>query len=227
MTKRILSLAACIAMITLASPGQAPVPIEKEPMHVLKFENEYVRVFDVRIPAGKTSLYHTHSFDGLGIPLSNTQMLEEVLNGDRTQVDIKFGDASFRARPTPMTHRVTINGKGDFRNILTEILPSARAPIAAGLAPLSSGHTVVFENARIRASRLVLKPGESSKPHTHTLNGLGIALYDSRIEISAPNGAPRLMEPKAGDFVWQTAGTAHTIKNVGTTVFEAIDIEIK
>ena len=27
--------------------GQSPVPIEKEPRHRLKFENQYVRVFDV------------------------------------------------------------------------------------------------------------------------------------------------------------------------------------
>ncbi|MGI9076108.1 MAG: hypothetical protein ACR2G6_02120, partial [Gemmatimonadaceae bacterium] len=43
-----------------ATPAQSPVPIEKEPRHHLKFENQYVRVFYVFIPLGDTTLFHTH-----------------------------------------------------------------------------------------------------------------------------------------------------------------------
>ena len=59
------------------------------------------------------------------------------------------------------------------------------------------------------------------------MHGLGIILYDSKIEITSPGTSPRVLEPKAGDFVWQNAGTTHIIKNIGSTVFNAIDIEIK
>ncbi len=39
--------------------AQDSVPVEKEPMHRLKFENEFVRLFDVLVPVGKASHYHT------------------------------------------------------------------------------------------------------------------------------------------------------------------------
>jgi hypothetical protein len=37
------------------SSAQAAVPIEQEPMHALKFESDYVRVFDVLIPPGSAT----------------------------------------------------------------------------------------------------------------------------------------------------------------------------
>jgi len=46
-------------------PAQSPVPIEKEPRHRLKFENQFVRVFDVLIPPGDDSLFHIHIYDGV------------------------------------------------------------------------------------------------------------------------------------------------------------------
>ena len=85
---------------------------------------------------------------------------------------------------------------------------------------LSDGHVILIDNDRIRVNRLVLKPGESSKLHTHALNGLGLTLYESKIEITAPGAGPRVLESKAGDFVWQASGTSHTIRNIGKTVFE-------
>ena len=63
--------------------------------------------------------------------------------------------------------------------------------------------------------------------HTHQMHGLGIILYDSKIELIATDGTKRKLEPKAGDHAWQNAGTTHIIKNIGSHVFEAIDIELK
>lgn len=206
--------------------AQVSVPIEKEPMHRLKFENEFVRLFDVLIPAGKASLSHTHSYDGLSIRISNAQLVVEIAS-EKTPLEIKYADATYTARPSPMSHRVVNNGKTDFRNIFIEILPSKGARPAVQFPILSEGHVVLIDNARIRVNRLILRPGQSSKLHAHPMHGLGIILYDSKIEISTPERTKRVIESKAGDFVWQNAGTTHVITNIGSTVFEAIDIEVK
>ena len=206
------------------TPGQTPVAIEKEPMHRLKFQNEFVRLFDVLIPAGKESLAHVHIYDGVGVRVSNAEMAEEFADGTKKNFAAMWGVASFGSGPA-FSHKVINLGKSDFRNIYIELMP--RQAAAGILAPLSSAHVILIDNPRVRVNRLVLKPGESSSLHTHTLNGLGIILYDSRIEISTHKGEPRIMEPKAGEFAWQTAGTAHVIKNIGTNIFEAIDVEIK
>lgn len=207
--------------------AQGAVQIEKEPMHRLRFENEFVRVFDVLVPAGKATQNHTHFYDGVSVRVSNTQVVDEVVGGEKTPFVIKYGEATFGARPSPLTHRVVNNGRSDFRNIFIEILAGKNAVSAGRFPILSDGHMVLIDNERVRVNRLVLKPGESSKLHTHQMRGLGIILYDSKIEISGPDGTKRTLEPRAGDHAWQNSGTTHLIKNIGPNVFEAIDIELK
>jgi mannose-6-phosphate isomerase-like protein (cupin superfamily) len=221
----------CVAVTTyllaaaILSAAQTPVPIEKEPMHRLKFENEFVRVFDVLIPAGKSSLIHTHVYDGVGVRVSNAEMIDEITGGEKKPFVAKWGESTFGSG-TSFSHRVINTGTTDFRNIYIELL-EPKEPGKSGVLPvLSDGHVIVIDNLRVRVNRLVLKPGESSLLHTHTRNGLGIIVYDARVEISQ-KGSSRQIDAKAGDFVWQTAGTTHLIKNIGKTVFEAIDIELK
>jgi quercetin dioxygenase-like cupin family protein len=224
---RVTSVAWVLLCLSVVAIAQESVPIQKEPMHRLRFENEFVRLFDVLVPVGATTKYHVHLYDGISVRVSDAQMIDEELGGEKKFFDMKYGIASFGARPSPLTHRVVNNGKSDFRNIFIELLSSKGAPATKPFPILSDGHVILIDNDRVRVNRLVLKPGESSKMHTHPMHGLGIILYDSKIELIAPDGAIRKLEPKAGDYAWQNAGTTHIIKNVGSSVFEAIDIELK
>ncbi len=209
--------------------GLAPVsvPVEKEPMHRLKFENEFVRLFDVLVPAGEATLFHVHLYAGVSVRVSNALIIDEEVAGKATPYEIKYGEATFGARSQPLTHRVVNNGKSDFHNIFIEILPSNNVAGAVAFPILSDDHVILIDNARVRINRLVLKPGESSKLHTHQMRGLGIILYESRIELTAPDGTKRTVDSKPGDHAWQNAGTTHIIKNIGSNVFAAIDIELK
>ena len=195
--------------------AQTAVPIEMEPMHRLKFENEFVRLFDVLVPVGEATKYHVHLYDGLSVRVSNAQIIDEEISGEKKPWDMKYGVATFGARPSPLTHRVINSGKTDFRNIFIEILPS-KNPVKAGpFAILSDGHVIVIDNDRVRVNRLALKPGESSKMHTHQMRGLGIVLYDSKIENTASDGTKRRLEPKAGDHVWQGSGDGSRLCALG------------
>lgn len=230
MNKRLFLITAVICSFlsgVISVIAQENVPIKEEPMHRLKFENEFVRLFDVLVPAGERTKYHVHLYDGISVRVSNAQIIDEIMGGERTPFEIKYGAATFGVRPSPLTHRVVNSGKSDFRNIFIEILAGTNTTPAVAFPILSDGHVILIDNDRVRVNRLVLKPGESSKLHTHQMRGLGIVLYDSKIEISGPDGIKRKLEPTAGGHVWQDAGTTHIIKNVGTNVFEAIDIEIK
>jgi len=223
-----ISYVVCILLSFIVSGiAQVAVPIDKETMHRLKFQNEFVRLFDVLVPVGETTKYHVHLYDGISVRVSNAQIVDESLSGEKKPFDIKYGAAAFGARTSPETHRVINSGKTDFRNIFIELLLGKNAPASKPFPILSDGHVILIDNERVRVNRLVLKPGESSKMHTHNMHGLGIILYDSKIELIGPDGAVRKLEPKAGDHAWQNAGTAHIIKNTGSTVFEAIDIELK
>lgn len=223
--RRFLLLAVCLLALVIGAAGQSPVPIEKEPMHRLRIENEFVRVFDVLIPAGKESLAHTHFLDGVGVRVSNAEMSERSADGTVENFTAKWGEAGFGSGPA-FSHTVINPGKTDFRNIYVELMPRKTSAPAGELLPLTDRDTVLISNERVRVVRRVLKPGESSKMHTHPRNGVGIVIYDAKVEISAPNTDTRVIEAKSGDVVWQTAGLVHLIKNVGTTDFVAVEIEI-
>jgi quercetin dioxygenase-like cupin family protein len=102
-----------------------PVPVEKEPHHHFAFQNQYVRVLDVLFPAGEASLFHIHSNDNVGIPISGDKTQSQPYGGEWSDVqNVKPGEAGFRkARGEAYTHRVRSAGQLPFHVIDVEIFP--------------------------------------------------------------------------------------------------------
>ena len=226
--KSTLLLQSLLSLTLLVSgSAQSPVPIEKEPRHRLKFENQYVRVFDVLIPAHETSLFHTHVHDGLSVRQTDARVRDEAVNGTFEDLTVKRGAVSFGYRPSQLTHRVSNIDSTPFHNIFVEVLPSASVSPSAPLSELLAGHTPLLENERVRVSRLVLAPGQSTELHTHTLRGLGVSLSKARIAIEVPGKKVKIVKFKPGDTRWHDGGTNYTLRNVGSTTFEVVEIDLK
>jgi quercetin dioxygenase-like cupin family protein len=102
-----------------------PVPVEQEPHHHIVLQNQYVRVLDVLFPIGETSLFHTHSNDNVGIPISGDKTQSQPFGGEWSEVqDVKPGAAGFRkARGQAYTHRVRSAGKFPYHVLDVEIFP--------------------------------------------------------------------------------------------------------
>lgn len=211
----------------LPTTAQSPVPIEKEPKHRLKHENPYVRVFDVLIPPGDETLYHTHTNDGVGIKITDAHIRDEALGGKPEDVEVKRGVVNFTQFPTPLTHKVSNAGSTPFRNIFIEILPSLAAPSISPSRGEVPGHTLLLENTRVRVYRLVLAPGQEIETHTHDLRGLSVAVSEGVISFRAFGKKSKTIKFQPGEFQWHEGGTKHSLKNVGTIPFEAVDIELK
>src|SRR6266852_4665493 len=77
-----LNLLLCSAVLVLAIGlnAQAPiaVPIPKEPHHHLVFENSYVRVFRVSVPAHEATLLHQHDVPYLYVALGPADVINAV-----------------------------------------------------------------------------------------------------------------------------------------------------
>lgn len=222
MKHRTLSIA-LLAVATLAAAPPPAVPLQQEGMHHLKFENDYVRVFDVLVPAGGQTRFHVHTNDYVFVAIGDARVRSERIDGTSTDLDLKDGEARFSA---PLTHRALNLGKTPFRNITVEILKSAGAPPEPSSPPMP-GHSVVLENDRVRIDRQILEPGQSTGVHTHTLMSLGICVSAARVEYSEPGGKSETADLQAGQFSWHPAARTHSLKNVGKTRFEAIEIEWK
>ncbi len=208
----------------LLSPVQSPVPVASEPRHHLKFENEYVRVFDVVVPPGDRTLFHTHSNDYAFVGIGPATLKAEVMGAAPTDLILKDGEARFTKGP--ITHRVTNIAGTPFRNITIEVLKSP-GPAGAAAPDNSPGHSVVLDNDRIRIERLILEPGQSTNTHTHNLSALSVFLTRAKVRIESPGAKPQTIEYIPGDFRWRAAPVTHSIKNIGSTRFEAVGVDWK
>ena len=213
----------CLVLCGTKASAQSAVPIEQEPAHRPVLQNESVRVFDVWLPPGEDSLWHVHRHDGISVRLADATVDDQSKDGQTETFRLRRGAVAYGATPTARTHRVRNVGETAFHNIYIELLTDH--DIGKDRAAAASDRRVEFENDRVRALRRVLAPGESTAMHTHASSGVAVLVTAGRLEISAPAGAARTSDIKAGAVQWIDAGTTHSLKNVGDAPIEIVDIE--
>jgi len=102
-----------------------------------------------------------------------------------------------------------------------------QAPVAVEDEP---NHKTVVQNEYIRAYHVVLQPGQSTEMHTHSHDDVAVRLGNSRTtqdQPGKPTGAPT--EESEGQVSARTITGhpfSHRVNNVGTTVFDVIDVEV-
>ena len=201
------------------------VPAFREPHHFVKLDNKYVRVLDVTVPGFDSTLYHIHENPYFWISIGaatlrgNTLGAREVIN-----IDKKDGEVSWSS---VITHRVGNTVAADFRNITVQI--QNRDDVSPGTSsmatPKPTGYqsVVPLDNELVHVERLILEPGQSTGKYTLPKSGILIAAHDGTLSVEAPGLPAQRVVMKAGDFDWHTGPLTHTITNVGTTRFEAIE----
>jgi quercetin dioxygenase-like cupin family protein len=215
-----------IVVFSQSNSPQSPVEISGEPRHHPKFENEFVRVWDVTVPAGDATLWHIHRNDNVVVTLAEARLRIEALGAAPVEAEWKFGAVRFSK--ATYIHRAINIGDTPFRNLTIELLkPTAFVPDLSTL-PKQAGREPVFENGRVRVYRLSLAPGESTGMHSHSLPGLVVAITGGKLEITTEGKRTTDgQDVTAADVRWRAGATTHSIKNVGATPFEAVDIELK
>jgi quercetin dioxygenase-like cupin family protein len=115
-------------------------------------------------------------------------------------------------------------GTTAFHNLTIELLQPTR--VNPPTLPNEAGRGPILENDRVRVYRLSLAPGEAIATHTHPFPGVVVTMTVAEIEVTA--GGKSVRHPvKENDVSWRAGGVTHSIKNVGKTKFEALDIELK
>jgi quercetin dioxygenase-like cupin family protein len=222
----VLLLLATVSFATLSQSNspQAPVEIKGEAHHHPKFENDFVRIWDVTVPGGEATLWHIHRNDNVVITLAGANLRLENASGAPVEAQWKFGDVRF-AKAT-YTHRAINIGVTPFHNLTIELLNPSASAFQDSAPPNEAGRAPVFENDRVRAYRLSLAPGEVIGTHTHPFPGVVVTLTAGEIEVTADGKSVR-HPVKENDVSWRAGGVTHSIRNVGKTTFEAVDIELK
>jgi hypothetical protein len=202
------------------------VPAIREPHHFVKLDNKYARVLDVTVPGYDGTLYHIHENPYFWISIGpatlrgNTLGAAEIINIEKKDAEVSWSPA--------LTHRVGNIVADTFRNITVQI--QAKDDISPGTSftavPKPRGYQaqVPLDNELVHVERLILGPGESTGKYTLPKSGILIAAHDGTIRMETEGRPAQSMTLKAGDFDWHTGPQTHTITNVGTTRFEAIEV---
>jgi quercetin dioxygenase-like cupin family protein len=234
----LLILGACLASAASVAPDE---PAVDTGVAKVEFENEQIRVLRVSIGAHQKGPVHRHP-SRLGVTITKNDVRVSFPDGT-TRTSTRGAHEYFWSEP--VTHQVENISDGSMQNIEiemkradaagVEVKPASAESRARGTAadPVAveqePHHRVVFENQYVRLLDVVVKPGETTLFHRHSLDNVAIQLSDATIKRQFPGG-DWVASPGKDGSVGFIAGTAtpyvHRITNIGGTVFHVIDVEI-
>lgn len=129
----------------------AQVPVREVPFHHNVLENKYIRLLDVWIKPGDTSMFHIHSTPSLFLHFTSTDVCVQIKGEAWTKNKNKEGNASYRSfLNDTLVHRVSNCDTVPFHVTDIEILSSYKPTTALNPLPF----TVLFDNEKAIAYRL-------------------------------------------------------------------------
>ncbi len=206
------------AVPQLQLQGQSSVPVTQEPRHHHVFANADLRVFDVIVPVGDTTLFHLHANDYTYITFGGAELVAEVMGNAPGPLSLKDGEVRFSR--SPLTHRVSNPSTRPFHNLTIELL--GHRP-GAEMDPISPGDSVVLENDRVRAVRREIAAGATATlDHTHG-HAMDVFVTAGAVEEDEDGGTQPVTP---GMFRWRDGG-AQRLYNVGDHPLVVITIYVK
>ena len=199
------------------------VDVKNEPNHHNVFENEYVRILDVHIKPGDTSLFHKHSIPSVFLILSSVKSGSEVITENRNARRSGQGNMSYEDfTQGPRIHRVWNNDKdSEYHPVDIELLHNNPLKVDAGLRDDSLA--LVFDEAQVRAYRFTLAAQSQKNLQEAKVPILIVGLSDTAPGTEVNGKAFN----KKGDFLFLPAGKIHSYKNLSNASIQFAVMELK
>ncbi|MBA3259290.1 MAG: hypothetical protein H0T68_07495 [Gemmatimonadales bacterium] len=214
--------------------AQAPVPVHQEPRHRLVGEVGPIRVLDVRIPPGDTTLFHVHDAAIMYVPIAASPTDAQSLGGQwggvqpqdapRFRPGVVDSDTLYAVQP--VTHRVTNVGGRLFRLIaVTRTGPGAPAGRAEGGAELPG--ELEGSSSWFRQSRLILPGGARTAWYTSSLPLVLVQPGAGRASVERAAAGARNLLDGPGSWSYLPAGQRYRLRNAGATATALILIQVR
>jgi hypothetical protein len=211
-TKAAWLAAMCLAPLPVVAQAPAIPTMDHEPHHHLAFQNDYVKVFDVRVSPGDSIILHSHDADTIAIAIGD-QLVTVGIPG-KTSAPSKNADGQVRLQRGGYIHSTHVDGdtpyhtvavellhpQTGFHNVCAEILPGQplNCPLIDPKLPAVSGSQPLLESNETRASLVRLLPHKSMK-----VEDAGPELI---VALDAATMSRLANEPmktlNVGDFIW-------------------------
>jgi hypothetical protein len=221
-------VASAFAIGPMALAAEETVPANRASFHVPVFQNEFVRVLNVDIPAGRSSGYHIHVPDLVTVIVEDSDSIAQELGRQPNPMahQPKGNVVYTRYRQGAVTHNVTNAGHSPYHLIGIEVLDSRPGRFSPSSRDVP-GYTQVIDNEYVRGWRLLLEPGQSAAPITQRAPGVRVVVTGGEIAEIVPEQLDRGMLLKSGEFAWQDSGIVRAIENRGSTRVELVELEMK
>ena len=228
-------LCSALLLLTFSLNAQAPVavPIPKEPHHHLVFENSYVRVFRVSVPAHEATLLHQHDVPYVYVALGAADVINAVQGKPEVRLVMADGQLGYsrggfahiaRTDAGLVFNNVTIellHPQGEPRNLCEKIIDgplndcqnSGTNKVPSDSA-LKEGARVakmekLFETDEVLAESISLATKASYIQSGSQPSQLLIALDNSELRVDV-HGKPS-KSLNSGEVLWLEAGNPPTI----------------
>lgn len=213
----LLTLLLCYSFVLAAQ-----VQVSKEPRHKKTLENKYVRLLDVNIEPGDTSLFHIHSTPSVFVHFTTTVVCSQIKGKEWVTAKNTEGNAWYRSFVNDtLVHRVSNCDTVPFHVTDVELL-SPYHP-AKKLQPLP--FIVLFENEKVIAYRLT-----AAAFNNQIIKGRGPMIAElvtgSEVKLHTKNGK-KLSRLSAGKYVYIKPGTAFYFSATGDAAINMVLFEIK
>ena len=213
----------CIALFLVIQICEAQVPVSEEPLHHKVFENSYVRVLDVHLVPGDTSLFHKHETPSVFIVLSNAKTGSELISdGSIAGAPVTYGNIWFDGFYTkPRIHRVWNNDTIEFHVMDIELLNKAYKDPGSPIEQRSIH--MLFNEKPVRSYSCLLNAHSTININDRNGPLLVICLSNSDGKVSVNK---KIFKQK-GDFIFLPGGTKSSFINTGITDAQLAILELK
>jgi len=211
--------------------AEKPVPVFEEPRHHLIVDTPTLRILDIQIPPGDTTLYHMHNSAMIYVPISSSRTRNQNLGEEwpapsaappapaaATRPGRISGGANYVEKPT--THRVNNIGTTLFRLIGVANMTPGEATSPAAASPAKPE----MENRWYRVERLVIAPGTSAPVPTYA--GTVVVVMQTP-GTAAIDGAVWHPLNGPGDLARIDGSKPHVVHNRGTAEVEIVAVAVK
>jgi hypothetical protein len=224
---------------SLSAQAPVAVPIVSEPHHHLVFENSYVRVFRVSVPAHGATLLHQHDLPYVYVSLGPADVINAVAGKPEARLVMTDGQVAYsrggfahvaRTDAGSPFDNVTVellNPQGGAHNLCAKIVdgPAGACPNPESLAtpthpaPLSSS-SELFETDEFVAESGVLAPKSKYADKQPVNSALLITLKETQLNVKlsgnvTPDYERASMNLKGGEVYWLAAGVKRSITASG------------
>lgn len=227
---------ALLLIVFMTTLVRAQIPVTKEPHHHVVFENAQFRIMDVNVPAGESTLDHSHDRDVVTVAMSNSAEVrtqetgQQWANRPRRPVgDVETTEYAGKVS----THKFETMGTTAYQLFAVENMkPSgwSTTPAATG-----AGTTLAKESRSFRVYNVVLGKDRQQTSHTHAVPTIVVLLGgkvmsegpDEKAKANAPAPVGLKQIDRPGQWLLVPAGDAHHLVRLGTEEGKIVEIEVR